>query len=282
MRSALGSLIKGVEIKDGNVPLTDILARCRIVAGMAGVGLPQNREKVVALFKEWGISEERIHVLTDIELALKMIPKDGIALICGTGSIAKGKKGERVFREGGLGPILGDEGSAHRIGFALIQAIAAEEYRKAEDKERVVNPDIIALKKAIICADVPEMFRVEEIRTLIPRLKEVTPADYARLTPVVFEEASKGNPQALRILHEAAKALDKLIKNLEAEANLADYELHLHGGVFKGPHADLFIDKIRERILKHRDSMAFVTEIRNRSYENPVVAFARTLIKEEK
>lgn len=52
-----------------------------------------------------GVSEERIHVLTDVELALKMLPKDGIALICGTGSIAMGKKGERIFREGGLGPI---------------------------------------------------------------------------------------------------------------------------------------------------------------------------------
>lgn len=74
---------------------------------------------------------------------------------------------------------LGDEGSAHRIGLALIQAIAAEEYRKATDKERVENPDIIALRNAVICADMPAIFRVEEIRTLIPRLKEVTPADYA-------------------------------------------------------------------------------------------------------
>lgn len=57
VRTALGSLMKGVEIKGGNVPLTDVLARCRIVAGMAGVGLPQNREKVIALFKEWGLAK---------------------------------------------------------------------------------------------------------------------------------------------------------------------------------------------------------------------------------
>ena len=37
-------------------------------------------------------------------------------------------------------------------------------------------------------------------------LKRGHSADYARLTPVGFEEASKGNAQALRILHEAAKA----------------------------------------------------------------------------
>ena len=70
--------------------------------------------------------------------------------------------------------------------------------------------------------------------------------------------------------------MDKLIKNLEAEANLADYELHLHGGVFKGALCLIVHRQIRERNLKHRDSMAFVTEICNRSYEI-CRAFARTL-----
>lgn len=274
VRETLQTLFNAVVFKDSSITLTDILPRCRLIAGMAGVGIPQNREKVAALFKEFGFLNENIHVMTDVDLALKLLPQDGIALICGTGSITMGKKGERIFREGGLGPILGDEGSAHKIGLALIAAISAEEYRKATDKERIENSDIIQLKKAIKSAELPAVFHVDEIRSLIPRLKEITPADFALLTTVVFQEANNQNRQAMRILEEAACALNTLIRGLEEQANLTNYQLDLHGGVFKSPYADIFIGKIKES-----QPEIHANKICNRSHENPVIAFAKTLLK---
>ena len=269
VRETLQALFNGVILKESGARLTEILPHCRIVAGMAGVAVPQTKEKVARLFMEFGIPDKNIELMTDAEIALKLLPGDGIALIAGTGSIALGRKGERVFREGGLGPVLGDEGSAHKIGLALIGAIAAEENRKATDAERVINPDITQLKEAIKAADVPELFHVDEIRTLISRLKEIPPAEFALLSPIVFQEAHKQNGQALRILKEAAAALKTLISDLEQQAGLNSYELDLHGGVFKGPYADLYVSEIKPKIQ--------AALICNRSHETPIVAYAKTL-----
>ncbi len=268
VRKTLQALFNGVILKATGRKLTEVLPRCRIVAGMAGVAVPQTKEKVERLFMEFGIPQKNIQLMTDAEIALKLLPGDGIALISGTGSIALARRGERTFREGGLGPILGDEGSAHKIGLALIAAIAAEENRKATDAERVVDSDITELKRAIKAAEVPDVFRVDEMRTLISRLKEIPPAEFALLSPVVFEEANKQNRQALRILKEAAAALQTLILGLEQQAGLTQYQLDLHGGVFKGPYANLYINEIKLAIQ--------AAKICNRSYEIPILAYAQT------
>ncbi len=266
VRSALQFLFK-------DSPIEALIPRCRIVAGMAGVGIPQNKAQVRELFKEWGVQDENLYVMSDIDTALAIVEGDGVALICGTGSIAKGKKGERVFRAGGLGPILGDEGSAHKIGLALIQAITAEEYRVDTDKERIFDPEVASLKAVIKNCDVPA-FQVDEIRTLIPRLKEIPPAEFALLSPIVFEEAHRENRQAIRIVKEAAIALNHILKDLEEQGDLKEYALDLHGGVFKGPYADLFIRQIREV-----EPRIQAKTIQNKSAINPIVTFGRNLIK---
>ncbi len=68
---------------------------------------------------------KKVDVVSDIELAhtLAFGKEPGIVLNAGTGSIALGRNTKgKVTRAGGLGPVLGDEGSAFWIGREYIKA----------------------------------------------------------------------------------------------------------------------------------------------------------------
>ena len=69
----------------------------------------------------------RVIVISDVEAAylaaLGAVP--GVLLLAGTGSIALGRDVRgRFTREGGLGPLLGDDGSAFSIGRAWLRSAA--------------------------------------------------------------------------------------------------------------------------------------------------------------
>lgn len=66
-----------------------------------------------------------VRVMSDVEAAYlgALGPTPGILLLAGTGSIALGRDAAgRWRRAGGLGPLLGDEGSAFSIGRAWLRA----------------------------------------------------------------------------------------------------------------------------------------------------------------
>ncbi len=67
-------------------------------------------------------------VLSDIELGheVAFAGGDGIVLNAGTGSIAYGKRGAMATRAGGLGPLIGDEGSAFWIGREYMRRISSK------------------------------------------------------------------------------------------------------------------------------------------------------------
>ncbi len=87
-----------------------------------------------------------VHVISDVEAAYlgALGPGPGILLLAGTGSIALGRDGTgRWVRRGGLGPLLGDEGSAFWIGREYLKAVAqggdASHLREVLD-----SPDAVA------------------------------------------------------------------------------------------------------------------------------------------
>ena len=69
----------------------------------------------------------RVLVISDVEAAYlaALGAEPGVLLLAGTGSIALGRDGSgRWARAGGLGPLLGDDGSAFSIGRAWLRADA--------------------------------------------------------------------------------------------------------------------------------------------------------------
>lgn len=91
-----------------------------LVLGCRGVWLERERERAAASLL--GLAET-VSVLPDVELAwiASLGGKPGVLILAGTGSIAYGRDAcGHQARAGGLGPLLGDEGSAFWIGRAWL------------------------------------------------------------------------------------------------------------------------------------------------------------------
>ena len=257
VRESLHGLFEGVKIGASQRDLREILPTSRVIAGFAGVSIPENRASLSSLFEELGISNEKLQLYTDAELALKLLEGNGLILIAGTGSICFAEKGGVRQRVGGLGRILGDEGSGYQMGLEALRAGLAEEFGYGPPTQ--LTP---ALRS---------FFGVAELKTLSPKINslEITSSSIASAAPLVFEMAASGDPAAAAIISRAAEGLRQLVATALTISQLADCELHLWGGVFKGSHAESLIEKIEEAAAANR------IHVVNRSLENAAVLFAR-------
>jgi N-acetylglucosamine kinase-like BadF-type ATPase len=88
----------------------------------------------------------RVQVLSDAQAALigALGDRPGLLVLAGTGSIVIGRDGRgRWGRAGGLGPLLGDEGSAFWLGRAWLRATTrGEDFLRA--RRLVTRPDAVA------------------------------------------------------------------------------------------------------------------------------------------
>src|SRR5438876_10578758 len=101
-----------------------------LVVAARGVWLP--RERRVLRRRLAGLAR-RVDVIADVEAAwhATLGAERGVLVLSGTGSIALGRDARgRWARAGGLGPLLGDEGSAFWIGREWLRATADERARR--------------------------------------------------------------------------------------------------------------------------------------------------------
>ncbi|MBI4348984.1 MAG: hypothetical protein HY553_19255 [Elusimicrobia bacterium] len=86
-----------------------------LVLGSTGLGRAADRR---SLERRLAGLARRVRVVTDIELTWRAaLAGPGVVILAGTGSFAYGRDARgRSARVGGLGPLLGDEGSAFWIG----------------------------------------------------------------------------------------------------------------------------------------------------------------------
>jgi N-acetylglucosamine kinase-like BadF-type ATPase len=156
------------------------LARADVAAlGVAarGIWTPGERR---ALARRLGGLAARVVVVSDVEAAYlaAMGARPGVLLLAGTGSIALGRdRRGRWTRAGGLGPLLGDDGSAFWIGRAWLRATPTPPGRV---RRIATAPDAVA--------------RV------------------AALAPAVLRRARGGDRRARRIVEGAQEALADLVR----------------------------------------------------------------------
>ncbi len=265
VKSTLAALFKDVHVGSEEIELCKLVGKCQVVAGMAGVGLPQNRETVAALFEEWGVRRENLRLMTDADLGLELVNGHGAILIAGTGSICLGTKDGLTLRVGGLGPVLGDEGSGYQVGLQAVKAVLAEEYGWGE--------------KTTLTAALREYFGVPELKILIREvnLREMPAARIAGLAPIVFAHAKEKDRSALAIVQKTSEEIKQLLATMLKVSGLANCQIHLWGGLFKSQYADAFIEKMEEELsLRARN-----IEIINQSRQNPALLFARLLLREK-
>jgi N-acetylglucosamine kinase-like BadF-type ATPase len=190
-----------------------------MVVGAAGAGRePEKLELLNALTNE-GIAD-RIHITTDIEVALVAAFPDspGIVLNAGTGSIALARDtmGE-THRAGGYGWQMGDEGSGYGIGRAAMGAVS-----RAHDGR---GPTTRLTLRAMAAA------KANNFDQFVSWGTTATPADVAALAPGVIEMAELGDIVAQGILDYAVRELVLLVTALQSHTGTAPTKVALAGGL---------------------------------------------------
>lgn len=177
--------------------------------GLAGVDRPADR----ALFDSWAARRWPglpVTICNDAELVLAAGTPDGhgLALICGTGTIALGRRADgRRGRSSGWGYVLDDEGSGYAIGVAGLRAVV-----RASDGRGPAT----ALTAALLAA-----WQITEVAALLPLVYQ-TPhptAAIAALSTAVAQAAEAGDAVAQHIMAatyaELAQSLVATARQLE-------------------------------------------------------------------
>ena len=211
----------------------EISALC---AGIAGVGAAKALERMRALLAA-AFPSVMMKVCTDLEIALAATGTGpAIVLIAGTGSaaIGRGVNGE-VRRAGGLGPQVGDEGSARDVGKKAAAAAILERDRTGE--ETALGKQ---LKRQLGIAN----WREFENRVSSTPLEQL----YPQLFPVVANAADARDAIAREILRAAANDLGAIVKSLADDLHLqrVPFRLAKTGGMIG--HCAFFDDELDSRL----------------------------------
>ncbi len=126
---------------------------------------------------------------------------DGALVISGTGSAAIARVRGREIVIGGRGFLLGDDGSAARVGADAVRAAL-----RAHDGLGPTSP---------LTQEVMRRFRDDPL-VAIQWAVSAKPAGYGAFAPLVFERAGAGDEIALAIVRAAARAVDALIRAVQA------------------------------------------------------------------
>lgn len=172
-----------------------------LYAGLAGAGRQADRDAIGEIIERLHLAK-RYTIDTDAAAALSgaFAGGAGIIVISGTGAICFGKSADgAIYRCGGWGYLLGDEGSGYYIGQqAVIAALKDWDGRgpKTELRPAIENRyDIASIDMIISQIYSGKIDRVE----------------IASLAPVVFEKFDAGDECARQIISTAGKELGVLI-----------------------------------------------------------------------
>jgi N-acetylglucosamine kinase-like BadF-type ATPase len=204
---------------DAKLPRQAAAAAC---FALAGAGRPSEQQQITAWAQNRGIAQ-KIQVCGDAEAVLAAASPDnvGIALICGTGSLAWGRnQSGQTARCGGWGYLLGDEGSAYAIALAGLRAAV-----RAADSRGPLTA-LLARFQNELHATSPQ--------DLIDRIysPDMTRERLAGLAHIVFDCAQRDDT-AREIVTSGAAQLAEMVAVLCRQLQLPakSYPLALAGGV---------------------------------------------------
>jgi N-acetylglucosamine kinase len=207
-----------------------------IHGGIAGIGAAR---VIPDLTRELKLKFPKASVIlnTDLSMALSATQEiPSIVVIAGTGSAVIGRNStEHSAREGGLGPVLGDPGSAYDIGR---QAVVLCLHQSVRGENSALGNEILHL---FDCnwVDLQDQIRASADHIL------------PRVFPIVTKAANAGNPFACELLRSAAHELSQLLVPVVEKLGLQDKPFFLAktGGVFcRSPFFDEPFDALAASI----------------------------------
>jgi glucosamine kinase len=205
----------------------------RTCVGGSGAARPDLAEVVRCALAE--ILSTPIDVVGDMQIALEAAfdTGPGVIVIAGTGSIAYGRDEQgTTVRAGGWGFAIGDEGSAHWIGRAAVNAVL-----RAVDPRDPTSTSASPPNSSLSAA----LFKTWGVSSLndLARAANSTPApDFAHLFPAI---AASHDDLATHVLTNAGRELAAVaavvIRRLFAKDHTGPVPVAMTGGVFR--HASL-------------------------------------------
>ena len=207
-------------LKIAEKPFAKIANKSTLIAGVAGFSSPTNRVAAQNYFEHLGFTRENIVVCSDADLALHIAGDRGVILISGTGSAAFGMENGKKKRVGGLGRVIGDEGSGYFIGKLAIK-------KALEDELGYGKPTILTQK-------IKEMFDVDFVYDLLAPIhnSEISPTQISSISPIVFA-SSNDDKVASEIIQVAKDHLNFLLRDILKLMSPKPIDVYLIGGVFR-------------------------------------------------
>jgi N-acetylglucosamine kinase-like BadF-type ATPase len=237
--AAQSEILRAVQLafESAGEPVRSVAAAC---LALAGAGRAAEQEAILRWAASVGLAE-RVMVTDDAEpvLAAGVRERWGIALLCGTGSLAWGRnlRGE-VGRVGGWGYLLGDEGSGYQLACQGLRAAL----RAADGRGEATS--LMPLLLHELGAASPEQLVERVYGGPMPR------RELAALAKVVLAAAEHDGP-AQRIVEEGAAALAEMVAALVRRLALVpgDYPLAMAGGllIHHGGYRERVLDELARR-----------------------------------
>lgn len=198
----------------------------RTCLGGAGAGRPELARVVREILAE--ILTTPIDVVGDMEIALEAAFDTGPGVIvnAGTGSFAYGRDREgKTRRAGGWGFAIGDEGSAHWIGRAAVNALL----RASDGSDEIADSSL--------AQGLCQIWKVSSLLDLARAANSIPPPNFAALFPAVV---SSDDDIARQVLTKAGKELADVAATVVRRLFAGEdgrVPVGVTGGVFR--HAEL-------------------------------------------
>lgn len=175
-----------------------------VCAGAAGVDTPASAARLLSLLAG-RFPGARVTVVHDTHLVLAAADvATGIAVISGTGSVAWGRTADgRTARAGGWGYLLGDEGS----GYAVARDAVCHVLDRAD---RCLPADLLGRRLLADCGLTAPGELLDAFYARVERRY------WAHRSTVVLTLAEEGDPEALRLVAGASKALGRIVRRVHS------------------------------------------------------------------
>lgn len=216
---------------------------CRYICiGSAGLDYESNCEIMKKIFRHLGFLCP-ISALSDSELVLHAATKSkpGAVVISGTGSIAYACDSDgNIFRSGGWGHLLDDDGSGYWIGKESIRrSLRASDGRS----EKTILSDMLI-----------KIYGTENISSCVEWVySKFQKAEIAKLSVCVEEAAMENDKVALDILNEAADELALLAKSVIDKMNSKPAFITVSGGMIM--NSEIYFSFFKEAMKKYNSAI---------------------------
>lgn len=189
-------LRKGLELLNG-------YRNVSIVLGFAGYGSNLKIRQQIELICEEVFFEYEYLIFNDAELALEnsLSGRDGILVISGTGSIGLARNDSKIYRCGGFGYLLGDEGSGYSIGLSALKSVCLMEDGRLQKTE--LYNRVLSFGNWKNAYDMIDYVHSDDVRNRI-----------AGFSKIVGELCARGESVSCLIVNKAANDIAEIINYL--------------------------------------------------------------------